>query len=153
MSEPELVIQNTTAGDADTLYGFALAVPELSARDEMPFMEKYEFLWAIENPQGVFLTAKIDSEYAGFIYGTVDAAGDPEQNRWANLVFIATFLKFRGSGVGAKLYKRFVSEIKGIGATHMYSWAREEDGDVIVGFFEKRGLLKGHQYRWMGGRI
>jgi predicted N-acetyltransferase YhbS len=144
----DLTIRPATKEDFEALYALGRATPEIQASAQNEFMGPDEFLTAIQNPQGVFLVAKLDQKSVGFIYFDCES-WKGGATRWASLVYVAVAPEHRHAGVAQALYDRGLAELIKRGVQKLYSWAYAEGDQGIIKFFKKQGLVEGHKYVWM----
>ena len=146
-------IRYAKSKDAKVLYKLGIQTPELRVSATEVFMDKDEFQWSLSNPKGVFLIAERKSQIAGFIYANADDKEKPFNHRYACLVYLVVAPRFRKQGVASKLYAECTQELKRMGVTHIYSWAKTGRQSKIIGFLRKQGLVQGHSYIWMDKKL
>lgn len=147
------IIRRATADDFEALYELGKRTPELSVGADGEFMERDEFLNAIETPVGIFLLAETDGAISGFIYANRKDPDRPLKSAWACLVYLAVAPEYRRQGVAKQLYDSCLVFLKDAGVNHLYAWANVESDGAIVRFMEREGFAAGHKYMWMDKEI
>jgi GNAT superfamily N-acetyltransferase len=140
-----------TSQDFEKLYELGKNTPELQVSNTENFMERDEFLSAIQNPHGVFLVAELDSQIIGFIYANTSDPERPLKNKYACFVYLAVKPEFRKHGFATDLYNHCEQKLKTMGITHAYGWAHPESG--ILNFLKKKGFTEGHKYVWVDKKL
>jgi ribosomal protein S18 acetylase RimI-like enzyme len=145
-------IRKVTTKDFKPLYQLGLETPEFRVSSSGEFMDRDEFLSAIENPKGVFLLAENNGVIAGFIYAK--RKDNPElQKKWACLVYLTIKPEYRRQGIAQRLYDACIEELRQFGINCLYGWANSESDGSIIGFMKKNGFSEGHKYTWMDKEI
>src|SRR6266849_6127270 len=119
----DIKIRTALAKDFEVLYRIGLATPEFKVSSKGEFMERDEFLSAIENPHGLFLLAENNKEIIGFIYASKKDIERGPKSRWACLVYLVVEPAYRQIGIAQQLYKACLEELKNSGITNVYVWA------------------------------
>ena len=146
-------ISSVVDSDFDMLYRFAKGIPELKVSATEEFMDRDEFKWAMRNPNGIFLVAKIGLKIVGFINANMRDIERPYPRKWACLVYLAVAKDSRKYGIATLLYKACINILKEKGITDVYGWANAESDGAIIAFMKKQGFAEGHKYIWMDKEI
>src|SRR6187549_2674835 len=115
-----MFIRKALQEDGDALYALGLSCPELQTNPSQPFMTKDEFVWSIENPNGIFLLAEDDGEVAGFVYANMQDLERPMAERWACLVYLAVAAEKRSQGIATKLHDAVIEELRSLGVKQLF---------------------------------
>lgn len=146
-------IRKATTRDFEPLYKIGLETPEFKVGTSGDFMERDEFLSAIENPNGTFFIAEADGKAIGFIYANRKDVERAPKTRWACLVYIVVKPKYRKMGIAQRLYEKCAKELRSFGVNNIYCWANSESDGSIVKFMKKNNFSEGHKYIWMDKEI
>ena len=149
----EVKIRRAEVEDFDALYELGCQTPEFKVSSSNEFMERDEFLAAIENSNGTLLLAEEDGEIVGFIYANRQDLEQAHRVKWACIVYVVIKPEFRKMGIAQKLYDACVTELKNNGISNLYAWANSETDGGVVGFMNKNGFSAGHKYLWMDKKI
>lgn len=144
-----MTIRKALSKDFESLYALGLSTPEFRVGAAGEFMERDEFLSAIENPTGTFLLAELSPKILGFTYASWKDIERGPRTKWTCLVYLVVKPEYRKQGVAQKLYDACVQDLRQHGITSVYGWANIESDGSIVKFLEKQGYSKGHKYVWM----
>jgi len=142
-------IRKATAKDFDALYTLGLETPEFKVSSNGVFMERDEFLSAIENPYGTFLLSEDDGEITGFVYANRKDVECGPKTKWACVVYIVVRPEYRKRGIAQALMDACLVDLKENGVNHVYCWASSEGDGGIIRFMENNGFQEGHAYVWM----
>lgn len=148
-----MTIRKANGEDINVLYALGLSCPELQTNPSQPFMTRDEFLWSIENPNGVFLLAEDGGGAAGFVYANMQDLERPMAERWACLVYLAVTAEKRSQGIATKLYEAALTELRQAGVKQLFTWAHAKENSPIEAFLQRRGFSPGGLYRWYDREI
>ena len=146
-------VREATKNDFEALYALGNATKEFKVSATGEFMERDEFLSAIEGAGSTFLLAAVNDQIVGFVYANRQDIERGEKTQWACLVYLVVAPDMRGMGIAAQLYAACIAELKKHGINKVYGWANTEGDGSIVAFMKKQGFAEGHKYLWMDKEI
>lgn len=144
-------IRLATPADLPRLYEIGLHTPEIQVSTTEPFMDKDEFLDALNRKENFFLVLEQDDQLQAFLMASTRDEDIPYKHHYACIVYIVVDQKFRGQGYAKQLYLEAEKLLRQRGMTHLYCWANLDSG--VIPFMEKQGFAKGHQYVWMDKKL
>ncbi|MBI4147126.1 GNAT family N-acetyltransferase [Candidatus Woesearchaeota archaeon] len=151
-----MLIRAASLDDFEVLDIIGINTPELKVSATEEFMDRDEFRWSIQNPNGIFLLAEeqVNKKIVGFVYvNAKDTLERPLENKYACLVWGVVVPEFRQQGIAKQLYAECEIKLKEKGITNLYCWAHAEGESKIIDFMKRQGFTEGHRYVWMDKKI
>ncbi|MFH0986533.1 MAG: GNAT family N-acetyltransferase [Candidatus Micrarchaeota archaeon] len=143
-------IRRATLKDFNKTYYLADRIPELKVSDKEPFMDKQEFMFAMKNPDGVFLIAEENGKIVGFTYSSIKIRG---KEKIACFVYLAVHPKYRKKGIGTILWDERLKRLRKRKVVRVYEWISASN-KRMQRFSEKHGKLKpGKKFIWFDRKL
>jgi predicted N-acetyltransferase YhbS len=143
-------IRNANPGDAERVYAFARAQPELNPSKLVDFMTREELAGSLDSPTSDWFIAEDRDSIIGMIY-TCTSDVERQSPTSACIVYIAVAVSERRKGVGGALYDAAVAFLAARGVTYVYAWAHATS--CVRNFLGQRGFVTGHSCVWMDREI
>lgn len=138
-----LKIRRMKSADVNQVYALGKKTPWLSVSSESLFWSKKELREWVKSPDDTLLVAEDNGHIVGF---TLSQLHKPTGK--ATLEDIVVKKGYRKKGIGSKLLKRCLKQLRKNGATYICALTKTNN-KITIKFSLKHGFQKGYDFTWL----